>query len=67
MGTVVYRFRSLTDTFEQRFSTIKLAMRKAYLDWVYKRFLPEEMEYNGQRFSFPEMKHYWEKEGWNQL
>lgn len=66
MGTVIYRFRSLSNTFEQRFSTIKLAMRKAYLDWVYKRFLPEEMEVNGKRVTFPEMKNYWEKEGWNE-
>ncbi|WP_028987258.1 hypothetical protein [Thermicanus aegyptius] len=67
MGTVVYRFRSLSDTFEQRFSTIKLAMRKAYLDWVYKRYQPEEMVFDGKRFSFVEMKSYWEKEGWNHL
>lgn len=38
-GYIVYRFSGVSEVLEQRFSTLKLAMRKAYLDWTYRRFL----------------------------
>jgi hypothetical protein len=67
MGSVIYKFNSLTDSFEQRFSTLKLAMRKAYLDWVYKRFNPKgiiDLKETGKEYDFIQMKKYWEKQGW---
>lgn len=67
MGSVIYKFNSLSDQFEQRFSTLKLAMRKAYLDWLYKRYKPEgiiDMRESGKKYDFGEMKSYWENEGW---
>ncbi len=67
MGNVIYKFNSLQNNFEQRFSTLKLAMRKAYLDWIYKRYKPEgiiDMKESGKNYDFVEMKSYWEKQGW---
>lgn len=67
MGSVIYKFNSLSNQSEQRFSTLKLAMRKAYLDWIYKRFSPEgiiDMRESGKKYDFIEMKNYWEKQGW---
>lgn len=67
MGSVIYKFNSLSDNFEQRFSTLKLAMRKAYLDWIYKRYNPEgiiDMKESGKKYDFKEMKIYWESQGW---
>lgn len=67
MGSVIYKFNSLSNGFEQRFSTLKLAMRKAYLDWIYKRYNPEgiiDMTQSGKLYDFVEMKNYWDKQGW---
>lgn len=67
LGYVVYKFNSLTSQFEQRFSTLKLAMRKAYLDWLYKRYTPAgiiDMKEDGKEYDFAQMKKYWENEGW---
>ncbi|MEX1338700.1 hypothetical protein ABG088_10565 [Hydrogenibacillus schlegelii] len=67
---VVYRFRGFGDrpglgeAFEQRFTTIKLAMRKAYLDWLYKRFKPEKIRTAEAEFDLSAMQAYWKKEGW---
>lgn len=65
MRQAVYRFRSLSQSFEQRFTTLKLAMRKAYLDFVYKRFNPERIDLGDETYDFNAMQHYWEKEGWS--
>ncbi|MBE3596226.1 MAG: hypothetical protein IMW86_04195 [Hydrogenibacillus sp.] len=70
MSQVVYRFRamggwpSFGETFEQRFSTIKLAMRKAYLDWLYKRFNPEKIRVADQEYDLQAMQAFWKQEGW---
>jgi hypothetical protein len=67
MGSVVYKFNSLTEQFEQRFSTLKLAMRKAYLDCVYKRFHPNgiiDLRDKGKVYDIGAMKSYWEQQGW---
>lgn len=65
MRQAVYRFRSLSQSFEQRFTTLKLAMRKAYLDFVYKRFNPERIDLGEETYDLNAMQHYWEKEGWS--
>ncbi|MBE3551101.1 MAG: hypothetical protein BLITH_0611 [Brockia lithotrophica] len=64
-GYIVYRFSGVSEVLEQRFSTLKLAMRKAYLDWTYRRFLPLAIEVpGGPSFDVEAMRDFWRKEGW---
>jgi len=65
-GYIVYRFSGVSEILEQRFSTLKLAMRKAYLDWAYRRFLPLAIEVpGGPSFDSEAMREYWLREGWS--